>query len=1450
MEGYRLSPQQKRAWLVQQADRSGVYPAQALAEVDGHPDRERLRLAIDSVCLRHEALRTVLHRPAGMDLPVQVIQPAPRVAYAVHDGADAADLARARAGTVFDLADDPLVLADLVLQPGSRAVLLLTTPGVLADAVSLHVLLTEIRESYDGRPHHDEPLQYADAAEWQHDVLTAPETAGGREFWQTHVAALPPAEVLPFEGTGARGGFRPATVPADPAPDVTALVQQCAKDRNWPVDAVFAAAWQALLTRMTGSVVRIATAAANRPHAEMRHAVGPYVQWLPHATAVAETRTFAESVAAVADQARDLVGNQEFFDASVFEETPVARAAFAWTQLPAQPGGPVTVAVAHHEPFPILLDGTLGGSVLRLSLHYDTARLTAEDACRLAAMYRCLLAAAAANPESFVGSLPMSPDEESRRASADGLPATPAAAPDRCVHTLFEEQAALRPDRTAVVAGDDRLTYRELNERANRIAHRLRRTGVRPEDRVGLVAGRGTALVAGLLGVLKSGAAYVPVDADVPVARRQSLFEQAGVRQVLAEGGEDPAALDLADPRLADEPVTDPDGGADVANLAYVIFTSGSTGEPKGVAVTHDSLARYTRGIADVLDLPAGAGYGIVSTFAADLGHTVVYPSLCTGGTLHVLSREVTDSPALLAGYLDRNPVDCLKIVPSHLRALLDGDRPAAVLPRQRLVLGGEPLPADLVRSVRELAPDCRLLNHYGPTETTVGVLSHEVASADEPVPLGRPLPHARVHVLDDQLAFAPLWTTGEVCVGGAAVARGYLGKPGATAERFVPDPHALRPGERLYRTGDLARRLGDGTLVFLGRNDEQVKLRGYRVEPAEVAAVLRRHPGVRDATAVVRSGNGAPQLVGYVVGDATPEVLQAHCVAHLPSHLVPSALLSLEAIPLTANGKVDRAALPAPAGATTYAPPQSPEEETLAAIWAELLRVDRVGRHDSFFALGGDSILGIQVVSRANQAGLAVTPPLLFQHPTIAGLAAASATVAAPVEAEQGPVTGPVPATPIHRWFLGQDLLAPSHYNQTICLRPRQTLRAEPLRTALRTLVSHHDALRLRLTRGADGGWTLDNAPTADYDLLSTADDLEPAVVRAQQDIDIESGCLLRGVLAGDGDAQRLVLVAHHLGVDGVSWRVLLEDLASAYRQAAAGHPVRLPAKTTSYRQWAVRTAERAHAHDGEIPYWTDLLTAARNTRIPQDEYHPDGAGTYGDSRAVTRELDAAATEAVLGRSARTSVHAAVLGALGRVLGKWTGQQQVVVDVEGHGRDVHWPDVDLSRTVGWFTTIHPVALSADGTAPAPSDGSGYGVLRHLRSDTATARLRALPSPAIRVNYLGRSTSSAGGDGLLDLLPDRLGTAADPAARRPYLLDITAVELGGRLRMTWVYSPAVHREPTIAALAGDCLSELAAGPGTSARAEPEDRFAESGLSEEDLAELMDELDTLPAEGDA
>ncbi|HEY4455075.1 MAG TPA: amino acid adenylation domain-containing protein [Pseudonocardiaceae bacterium] len=1455
MEGYRLSPQQKRAWQVRQADPTGTYPAQVLAEIGACADVERLRRAVDAVCVRHEALRTTLRQPAGLDLPIQVIAPAPLVVFGVHEDGDVASLARSRAASGVDLDQGPLVFADLVLRSDERALLLMTTSALLADTISLHHLIADVERAYDGVPGQDEPLQYADAAEWQHDVLSATETEGERAVWRERCAALPPAAILPFERDVPSDGFRCAAVPVPLAPDTVRQGLRLAVDRGWPADAVFAAAWQVLLARIAGGPVRVALAGRNRPHEEMRDAVGSYAQWLPHGTAIAPDRPFAQVVTEVVDQAQDLLHGQEFFDPATVAGLPVARAGFAWTELPASPGWRVTFAVSHREPFVVQLAGTRVGDELTLTLHHDATRLPGDDAHRLADAYRHLVAAAVRDPDATVSTLPTADSAELRRAVADSRP-TRTISTVHCVPELISAQTASRPDALAVVAGDARLTYRELNERANQIAHRLRRAGVAAEDRVAVVAERGTDLVAAILGVWKSGGAYVPIDPSLPVPRSRLLLAQADARVVLADrhlldhAPDAATAIDLAGADLAAEPVSEPGWRVRADQLAYVIFTSGSTGEPKAVAVTHDSLARYVLGIADVLDLPAGATYGLVSTFAADLGHTVVFPSLCTGGVLHLLSREVANSADLLAAYTDRAPLDCLKIVPSHLRALLDGARPASVLPRLRLVLGGEAAPADLVRRVYELVPGCRVLNHYGPTETTVGVLSHETTRDETRIPLGRPLPHAVVHVLDDRLTHAPLWTEGEVFVGGPSVARGYLGRPGATAERFVPDPYADRPGGRLYRTGDRARRRADGTLMFLGRVDEQVKLRGYRVEPAEVAAVLRRHPAVRDAVAVVRDGEaGAPRLVGYAVADTSTEALHEYCAAQLPDYLVPSALVLLDAIPLTSNGKLDRAALPAPTSDTAYAPPRSPTESALAAIWAELLRVDRVGRDDNFFALGGDSILGIQVVSRAAAAGISVTPPLLFQHPTIAGLAAASEHAGPTVAADQDAVTGPVPPTPIQRWFLDQQMPDRSRYNQTICLKPRRRIEAEPLRAALRALLSHHDALRLRLYRDPDGHWALDNSPDNDHDVLDTAtDDLDAAARQAQDGIDVGSGRLLRAALVATGAGQRLVLVAHHLGVDGVSWRVLLDDLTTAYRQAAAGEQIRLPAKTTSYQEWARRLAARARDHDGEIPHWTEVLTTAHATRLPRDRYRDDATDTYGTSRSVTVTLTDTATADLLRASGQTPVHSAVLGALGRALCAHAGQHSVVVDVERHGREQLWDDVDLTRTVGWFTAVHPVILRADGTmgAPAPEGGIGYGLLRHLRTDTATARLRALPAPEIRVNYLGHGDQESG-DALVDLLPDRLGSTTDPGAKRPYLLDITAVVLGERLHMTWTYSPAAHDEQTIAALATDCLHLLDGEP-TGANTE-QDGFAESGLNDDDLAALIDELDMLPAEGE-
>ncbi|MCW2919927.1 MAG: amino acid adenylation domain protein [Actinomycetia bacterium] len=1415
MEGYRLSPQQKRNWLIQQADPDGRYYAQVVAEIPGVPSVPALWEAVTAVSRRHEVLRTVLQLIPGADVPFQVIRAEPLLTCVLHDlrgrpETEWTALRDRQAATPFDLHCGPLLRADLVRLAEDRSRLLLTLPATSADIATLHQLMAEVCSAYAGEvfavPDED-VLQYVDVAEWQNDVLTADETTAGRAYWRERVSLLPRIESLPFErGRAQRRPFRPASL------SITVDL-----DLATSPSAVFLTAWQTLLCRLQGDDVRIALGGENRRHEEMQQAIGAFAQWLPYRSHVPADATLSTALESTTEQTQEMLRHQEFFDAAAAEGEPIANLAFAWTETEPNVRWPATF---YGEPFSLLLSGVESGSEVRLALHYDTARVTDDDARRLADMYVCLLTSAVRRPDAKLTALPlaesMAPAPRDARGESER----------RCIHALFEEQASLEPDRAAVVAGRAQLSYGELNEQANQVAHRLRHSGVTTGMTVGLLGERSVDLLVGLLGILKAGAAYVPLDPGLPTERLNSMLAQTDTEIVVADSG----LLDRLPPKvtafvlrsaaLATEPTGNPRTDVTPEHLAYVIFTSGSTGEPKGVGVSHANLYDYTDSIVRRLDLPARAVYASVSTFAADLGHTVVYPALVTGGLLHLISQECANDPGQFTDYLRRHPIDCLKIVPSHLRAMLEAPRPESVLPAGWLVLGGEEPAADMVRHIHALAPDLRIMNHYGPTETTVGVLTHIVDPTEESdaVPLGRPLPHAQVHVVDEELRPAAVWVGGEIYIGGSSVAMGYLGQPGLTAERFAPDPFSEEPGARLYRTGDRARRLTDGTLVFLGRTDHQIQIRGFRVELGEIETVLRTHPDITDATVIHTN-----QLIAYVVTDLATTELRDHVIQHLPDHMVPAHFVRLDHLPLTPNGKIDIQQLPAYQLETRYAPPRTPTEHTLATIWAQVLGIPRVGRDDNFFALGGDSILTIQTVARAAQAGITLTPPQLFQHQTIATL---TPTLTATTNtAPQTPTTGPVHPTPIQRWFLDQKLPNPHHYNQALLLQTHQPLDAQALDAALHALHTHHDTLRLRIHND-----TLDNAPPSDppTTLLSTG---------IQSDFDLSSGRLLRAVHLAH--QHQLLLTAHHLAVDGVSWRILLEDLTTAYHQAATHQSIQLPPKTTSYQAWAQHLVD--HANDDEIaaqvPHWTRVMQAVK--AIPKDRPADPAANTFGDAETVSVRLDADATRRLL----RADTQELLLTALGQTLTRWIGCSQIVIDTESHGRLPLTSDVDLSRTVGWFTALHPVAIPNG--PQLPDNVLGYGILRYLRSDSSVTELHALPSPDIRFNYLGQVIREDSANSLFDLLPDRLGPAVDPSGLRPYLLDITAVVIASELLMTWSFSPALHRRDTVTTLADECIRHLEALITRSAT-----RVVEADLDEEDLGELIDQLDgLLTAEGE-
>ena len=592
---------------------------------------------------------------------------------------------------------------------------------------------------------------------------------------------------------------------------------------------------------------------------------------------------------------------------------------------------------------------------------------------------------------------------------------------EKLVHELFEEQAERTPETVAVVFEDSTLSYGELNRRANRLAHYLRGLRVGPDARVGICLERSIEMVIGLLGVLKAGGAYVPLDPTYPSERLQYMVADSapvavltrGQGPLLFSGGDGPAALDLGDeaPPWRGESESDPDPvrvGLRPESLAYVIYTSGSTGMAKGVMVEHRQLVNYVAAISGKLELEEGWAYGMASTFAADLGNTALFPSLLRGGRLHVLSSEESMDGDRFGRYCLERGIDCLKITPTHFQALLGEWGQEERIPRERLVFGGEALSRELVERVRSLRPECRIYNHYGPTECTVGALSEEAPQGGEmagkgTVALGRPMGNMRVYVLDRQGKETPVGVVGEICIGGAGVTRGYLNRAELTGERFVSDPFAGDGNDRMYKTGDLGRWLADGTIEFLGRNDFQVKVRGYRIELGEIEACLAEHEWVREAVVIAREDTvGDRRLVAYYTGAEAngrgkegieSEQLRLHLSARLPEYMVPVAYVRLESLPLTPNGKLDRKALPAPEGdaygARSYEEPIGETETALAEIWAELLKIERVGRNDNFFELGGHSLLVVRVISRIRKVlNVEVTIGDVFAYPALASLA------------------------------------------------------------------------------------------------------------------------------------------------------------------------------------------------------------------------------------------------------------------------------------------------------------------------------------------------------------------------------------------------------------------------------------------------------------------------------
>ncbi len=1534
-----LSFAQQRLWFLDQLEpNSPFYNIPESVRLIGPLDVATLEKGLNEIIRRHENLRTTFETVDGR--PTQVIAPELIIPLRIVDvqhlpraerEAEALRLAQQEAQRPFDLTRGPLLRVRLLRLGEEDHIVLLTMHHIIGDDWSTNVLIHEIAVLYDafsqGRPSPlpELPIQYADFAHWQRNWLQGAVLETQLTYWRQQLADLPPLLELPTDRPRPsvqtyRGHYKSFILPESLSESIKALCQQ----ESVTLFMTLMAAFQALLYRYSGQDdISIGTPIANRNRAEIEGLIGFFVNTLVLRTDLSGDPSFRELLKRVREVALGAYAHQDLpFEMIVdavqpernLSHSPLFQVMFALQNTPMQvqviPGSGLALSPVEAHSGTAKFDLTLfmleEGKQLSGALEYNTDLFDAATIERMLAHFEILLEGVVADPNQCISALPLLIEAERQQMLVEWNATTAPYPQDQCVHKLFEAQVERTPDATAVTFEEKHLTYAELNRRANQLAHHLQKHGVGPETLVGICTARSLEMVVGLLGVLKSGGAYVPIDPTYPLERLAFMVEDAQAPVLLTQehleadlpmAGAKIICLDTGWEAIAQESGMNPLSRATPENLAYVIYTSGSTGVPKGAMILHQGLVNYLTWCQRAYPVAAGRGAPVHSSISFDLTITGLFAPLLAGRRVQILPEDIGVETLNTALRQERD-YSLVKITPAHLELLSQQLSPREAGGRTRsFIIGGENLLAESITFWQDYSPDTALVNEYGPTETVVGCCVYQVPEGERrsgSVPIGRAIINTQLYILDVHLRPVPIGVSGELYIGGAGVARGYLNRPELTAERFIPNPFSHKPGDHLYKTGDLARYLPDGNIEFLGRVDHQVKIRGFRIELGEIEAVLSQHPAVGEVVVVARDAEPEPghkRLVAYVVpeeglapgisdsptgdrplsGDRLRDFLQDR----LPEYMVPSAFVTLESLPLTPNGKVDRRALPAPElnrsdFETIYVAPRTPEEEILAEIWAEVLGVDQVGAHDNFFELGGDSILCIQVIARANQAGLRLAPRQVFEAPTVAGLAAVAGKGRA-VQAEQGVVEGPVLLTPIQHWFFEQDLPEPHHWNQALLLQVRQPLEPSLLETAVGHLLEHHDALRLRFEQRASG-WEQVNAgidgdvPFERVELSGLSEGeqgaaIETRAAEVQSSLNLAVGPLLRVAYfdLGAGRPGRLLIVVHHLAVDGISWRILLEDLQLAYEQLWQGEPVRLLPKTTSFKHWARRLVEYAQLEtmQEELDYWLSALQGPL-THLPVD--YPGGVNTEASSNSVTVSLSIEETQALLQEvpaAYHTEINDALLTALAQTIGRWTGGSSLLVNLEGHGREDIIEDVDLSRTVGWFTTLIPVRLDlagAHGPGGAlttvkeqlrriPMRGFGYGLLRYLNQDEEiTRRLENLPQAELCFNYLGQVDRALPGESPFELAPESRGPDRSLRGKRCHLLEIDGGIAGGQLQLEWSYSQNLHQRATIEKLARDfivalqeiithCQSPEAGGYITS-------DFAEFGWDQQDLEDIL------------
>lgn len=1487
-----LSFAQQRIWLIDQLFPaiSSAYTIVALCKrFQGTLNVEALVQALTETLRRHEVLRTTF--TLVNEQPAQnILHPAPADVEFI-DLQEYAPIEREnkiqqlisnKIQLTFDLEQGPLWRISLFQLGKADSVLLITMHHSITDDWSCGILKNELATLYGAYCHQqssalpEPPIQYVDYAAWQRTQLQGNKLESHLAYWKQRLAGVTPILELPTDHPriamqAAQGAKHTIMFSASLSERLKALGQQ----RGCTLFMVLLAAFQTLLSRYSGQDdFCIGTPVAGRSSVELEKLIGCFINTLALRANLTGNPSFLDLLARVRETVFDAYEHQDLpFEQLVtglqlkrdVNYTPLFQVMMVFLNTPKDTSRfgdlseiPFNISDRRSAMFDLTfyLEETAAG--LQGRMDYDTALFDASTIARLLEHFQVLLEGIVANPAARLSELPLLTSMERQQILVDWNHTQTQYPQDKCVHELFEAQVARTPDAKALVCENQALTYLELNNKANQVGHYLQRLGVGPETLVGICMERSLDMVVGLLGILKAGGAYAPLDPAYPQERLKFMAEDAVMpllltqqqfTELFAASERQIICLDVDREAIVQEKDDNLMSHVTSANLAYVIYTSGSTGTPKGVQIPHQSIVNFLGSMQDELKLTSDDHLLSVTTLSFDIAGLEIFLPLITGASVIVAKREETTDGYQLLKKLKNGGITVMQATPATWQMLLLAEWEGTE--GLKMLCGGDTMSRELAQQLQ--ARGSGLWNLYGPTETTIWSTIYKVVPGDGPVPIGRPIANTQIYLLDSQFQPVPIGVAGELYIGGAGVGRGYLHRPDLTQEKFIPNPFSDFQNTRLYKTGDLARYLPDGSIVFISRVDYQVKIRGFRIELGEINAVLQQHPGINEVIVIAREDKpGDKRVIAYIVAksDQIPSVseLREFLKKKLPEYMVPSAFMFLPALPLTPNGKIDRKTLPAPEGdrpemEAAYVAPRNPSEDTLANIWSEILGITRVGIYDTFFDLGGDSLLVLQVVAQARQAGLQFTPMQMMQHQTIAELAALDNSL--PVQVEQRLVAGSMPLTMGQYDFLKDQgyKMRYHHWNISMMFEVPHDMDHALIMQAVQELFKHHEALRSRFVYKHES-WHASiiksetSLPFTTFDFSTRSDDeqtiaIEQAAQELHRHLDIVDGPMLQVAFfyLGSSKSARLLLIVNHCVSDGFSMQILRDDFETIYKQLSYGEVSHLPAKTTSIKDWAQKFHDYYQDDinlNRELNYW-QTLPWEQVPSLPIDYLAGRDENIISSTRNVKKSLTEIETDILLRQISKinaASVWDGLITSLVQTIAQWTGNDMVVVRAPSSLRNLILPgmdDVDLSRTVGNLV-IHTILILKDSKTnnpikalksiqkqlkTIPNSGIGYPILKRYGKSTKNF----LPEKDFDLifNYIGQTSRRRSVDNsslLSQPAQESHGQAENPDGKFWCRLECVAWIENGRLTVSWKYSKNIYKPATVEHIAGEFMKNL------------------------------------------